>query len=184
MGRIVHTEAQNSFRLEGATVTISGKPDLIITSASDPTYVLIIDVKTGQECPSHAAQLMIYLYALPKALQQYRDAKIRGEAFYPTRTHVVGRGSLDQGFIRRLVALIQRIAAEPPPTHRQRVRVPFLRHHSERLPRPPRRLSRAHYRRHDGLLTSSWSTSATQPALGRVHAYSANSLSPRSTEIS
>ena len=116
MGRIVHTEAQNSFRLEGATVTISGKPDLIITSASDPTYVLIIDVKTGQECPSHAAQLMIYLYALPKALQQYRDAKIRGEAFYPTRTHVVGRGSLDQGFIRRLVALIQRIAAEPPPT--------------------------------------------------------------------
>ena len=82
-GRIVHTEAQNSFRLEGATVTISGKPDLIITSASDPTYVLIIDVKTGQECPSHAAQLMIYLYALPKALQQYRDAKIGGEVFTP-----------------------------------------------------------------------------------------------------
>ena len=60
---------------------------------------------------------MIYMYALPSALQQYSDARIRGEVFYPTRTHVVGRGSLDQSFIRRLVALIQRIAAlEPPPT--------------------------------------------------------------------
>ena len=45
---------------------------------------------------------MIYMYALPRALQQYRDARIRGEVFYSTRTHLVGRSSLDQGFIRRL----------------------------------------------------------------------------------
>ena len=56
---------------------------------------------------------MIYMYALPRALPQYRDARIRGEVFYTTRT----RGSIDQGFIRRLVALIQR-------------------HHGRRLPRP------------------------------------------------
>ena len=78
---------------------LAGRPDLIIVNGDD---VLIIDVKTDQERPSHAAQLMIYMYALPRALQQYRDARIRGEVFYPTRTHLVGRGSLDQGFIRRL----------------------------------------------------------------------------------
>ena len=26
---------------------------------------------------------MIYMYALPRALQQYHDAKIRAEVFYP-----------------------------------------------------------------------------------------------------
>ena len=77
----------------------------------------MVDVKTGQERPSHATHLMIYMYALPRALQQYRDARIRGEVFYTTRTRVVTCGSIDQGFIRRLVALIQRIAApDPPPT--------------------------------------------------------------------
>ena len=54
-----------------------------------------------------------------RALQQYQDAKFHAEVFYPTHTRVVGRGSLDQGFIRRLVALIQRVAAPEPP-----IRVP------------------------------------------------------------
>ena len=113
-GYNVSTEAQNAFRLQGKTAVLAGRPDLLVVNGDD---VLIVDIKTGQERPSHAAQLMIYMYALPSALQQYSDARIRGEVFYPTRTHVVGRGSLDQGFIRRLVALIQRIAApEPPPT--------------------------------------------------------------------
>ena len=98
-GYHVFTETQNAFRLQGKTAVLAGRPGLIIVNGDD---VLIIDVKTGQERPSHAAQLMIYMYALPRVLQQYRDARIRGEVFYPTRTHLVGRGSLDQGFIRRL----------------------------------------------------------------------------------
>ena len=105
-GYDVFTEAQNA--------VLAGRPDLLVVHGDD---VLIIDVKTGQERPSHIAQLIIYMYALPRALQQYHDAKIRAEVFYPTHTRVVGRGSLDDGFIRRLVALIQRVAApEPPPT--------------------------------------------------------------------
>ena len=113
-GYDVFTEAQNAFRLQGKTAVLAGRPDLLVVHGGD---VLIIDVKTGQERPSHTAQLMLYMYALPRALPQYREARIRGEVFYPTHTHRVGRGSLDQGFIRRLVALIQLIAApEPPPT--------------------------------------------------------------------
>ena len=113
-GYQVFTENQNAFRLQGKTAVLAGRPDLLVVNGDD---VLIIDVKTGTERPSHTAQLMIYMYALPKALQQYREAKIRAEVFYPTRTHVISRGSIDQSFIRRLVALIQRVAApKPPPT--------------------------------------------------------------------
>ena len=64
-GYDVFTEAQNAFRLQGKTAVLAGWPDLLVVNGDD---VLIIDVKTGQERPSHTAQLMLYMYALPKAL--------------------------------------------------------------------------------------------------------------------
>ena len=111
-GYDVFVEAQNAFRLQGRTAMLAGRPDLLVVSGDD---ILIIDAKTGQERTSHSVQLMIYMYALPKALDQYRDARIRGEVFYPAHTQRVPRGGLDQDFIRRLVSLIQRIAAPEPP---------------------------------------------------------------------
>ena len=113
-GDDVRVEAQNAFRLQGRTATLAGKPDIIVVRDD---HALIIDVKAGREQPSHTVQMMIYMYALPRALPQYREAKLSGEVVYPTRTVKVPRGGLGQGFIRRLVALIQRVAApEPPPT--------------------------------------------------------------------
>ena len=112
-GYDVHVEAQNAFRLQGRTATLAGQPDLIIPSGDD--HVLIIDAKTGAERASHVAQVMVYMYALPRALEQYRDARIAGEIHYPYRIQRVPRGGLDQGFINRLVTLIQRVAAPDPP---------------------------------------------------------------------
>ena len=113
-GDDVRVEAQNAFRLQGRTATLAGKPDIIVVRDD---HALIIDVKAGREQPSHTVQMMIYMYALPRALPQYREAKLSGEVVYPTQTVKVPRGGLDQSFIRRLVALIQRVAApEPPPT--------------------------------------------------------------------
>ena len=62
---------------------------------------------------------MIYMYALPKAMPEYRDAKFSGEIVYNDHTHRVPQGGIDQGFIRNLGSLIRRIAAPEPP-----VRVP------------------------------------------------------------
>ena len=76
--------------------------------------VLIVDIKTGQDRPSHTAQLVIYMYALPKAMPEYRDAKFSGEIVYNDHTHRVPKG-----FIQNLGSLIRRIAAPEPP-----VRVP------------------------------------------------------------
>ena len=62
---------------------------------------------------------MIYMYALPKAMQEYRDAKFSGEIVYNYHTHRVPQGGIDQGFIQNLGSLIRRIAAPEPP-----IRVP------------------------------------------------------------
>ena len=59
-------------------------------------------------------QIMIYIYALPRALPQYRNVKIAGELVYPNRTVQVPRGSLHTGFIQYLGSLIHRLAANEP----------------------------------------------------------------------
>ena len=68
-GHDVDTEGQNSFALRGRSATLAGKPDLI---AHRDDEAVIVDAKTGHESPSHAVQVMIYFYAVPKALERYR----------------------------------------------------------------------------------------------------------------
>ena len=112
-GRRVHVEGQNAFRLQGRIATLAGQPDLIVPSSDD--HILIVDAKTGTERASHVAQVMIYMYALPRAVEQYRNARIAGEIHYSNRVQRVPRGGVDQGFIDRLIELIHRVAAPDPP---------------------------------------------------------------------
>ena len=80
-GYSVDGEGQNSFQLRGRSATLSGKPDLI---ARRDDEAVIIDAKTGQESASHVVQVMIYLYAISRALDRYRNLKLRGKS--PTKT--------------------------------------------------------------------------------------------------
>ena len=68
-GCSVLTEAQNSFTLRGSSASLAGKPDLV---AQRRDGVAIIDAKSGRPSPHHAIQVMIYMYALPRALERYR----------------------------------------------------------------------------------------------------------------
>ena len=61
----VNIKGQNSFQLQGRSATLAGKPDLITQRDGQ---VVIVDVKTGEESTSHIVQVMIYLYAIPRAL--------------------------------------------------------------------------------------------------------------------
>ena len=112
-GQDVYVEGQNSFRLRGQSATLAGRPDLIVVRNDD---ALIIDIKAGQQQPAHFVQIMIYMYALPRALPQYQHAKLAGEIVYPTRTARVPMGSLHTQFIKDLGALIRRLAADKPAT--------------------------------------------------------------------
>ena len=107
----VYVEGQNSFRLRGQSATLAGRPDLIVVRSND---ALIIDVKAGRQQPAHFVQIMIYMYALPRALQQYQHAKLAGEVVYPTGTRRVPMGSLHTQFKTDLGSLIRRLAADKP----------------------------------------------------------------------
>ncbi len=107
----VDTEAQNRFELHGRTATLAGRPDII---AHRPGKAVIVDAKTGHDSPSHAVQVMIYLYAIPRALQGYRGAKLRGQVTYRDHTIRISADAVDDQFIQNLGALIRRISGEEP----------------------------------------------------------------------
>ena len=125
LGYTVSTENQNLFRLRGSSATIAGKPDLIAGKAHE---VVVIDAKTGKPGPSHRAKVMIYQYAVPKALQQYQGRRIR-----PRQVSRLPRN--DAGISGETGVHIEPRLTHPEtggrnaiPPRLQRPRVPVLRH--------------------------------------------------------
>ena len=108
----VNIEGQNSFELHGRSATLAGQPDLITQRDGQ---AVIVDVKTGQDSASHVVQVMIYLYAIPRALERYRTLKLRGQATYLDHTVRIPAEAVDDQFIQNLGALIRRLAADKPP---------------------------------------------------------------------
>ena len=109
----VNIEGQNSFQLQGRSATLAGQPDLITQRDGQ---AVIVDVKTGEDSASHVVQVMIYLYAIPRALEQYRNLELRGQATYLDHTVRIPAEAVDDQFIQNLGALIRRLAADKPPT--------------------------------------------------------------------
>lgn len=104
-------EDQNAFRVNGKSATLAGKPDLVALGDLDVT---IIEVKTGREQAWHRVQVMIYQYGLPLAVSEYRDVRVGGEAVYSDRMVKIPPGAVSCQFVEDLVALIRRLATDPP----------------------------------------------------------------------
>lgn len=109
-GSQVFVEDQNTFRLKGRSATLSGKPDLIATG----NEWLICDVKTGQPRTSDRIQVMIYMYAIPRALPQYKGVKFAGLVAYEDDHDYIAPDAIDDCFIDNLTSLIMRVSAEMP----------------------------------------------------------------------
>ena len=56
------------------------------------------DVKAGQEQDWHRVQVMIYMYAIPRAMPQYRNFSIAGEVVYPHGMRRISQGGLPTSF--------------------------------------------------------------------------------------
>ncbi len=110
-GYTVFTEGQNAFTLVGKTATLGGKPDLIVRNGSAGT---IIDVKTGTPSPAHVAQVMLYQYAVPKALGQYRGIRFDEKLVYRGYEIDIPVDAIDEAFVGNMVSLIGRLAASTP----------------------------------------------------------------------
>ena len=110
-GYTVFTENQNRFTLRGKTASLGGKPDLIARTGVCGT---IIDVKTGKPSPSHSVQVMLYMYAVPRALGQYNGVIFNGQVAYPDHVVDIPAAAVDEQFIRNLSRLIHRLGSGGP----------------------------------------------------------------------
>lgn len=88
---------------------LRGKPDLITFKERG----VICDIKTGEQKDFHAAQVLIYMYAVPRSsLRQYRGFEFEGKLVYPDCTVEVPASSLNQVFKDSLRELFARLGSE------------------------------------------------------------------------
>ena len=110
-GYSVFSENQNSFVLKGQQATVGGKPDLIARKGNSG---VIIDVKTGKAQPSHTAQVMLYMYAVPKVLGQYGGVCFDGKVVYTNHEVDIPASSIDETFVGNVASLVHRLASNAP----------------------------------------------------------------------
>ena len=108
----VFTENQNAFSLSHKGVTIGGRPDLIVVGGERNR---IIDAKTGRPKDSDVAQVMIYQYLVPLAMEQHKGQVFDGLVVYKDHVVDISHSSVTQEFAGHLRALIKRLVSPDPP---------------------------------------------------------------------
>ena len=111
-GHTVLTEGQNSFNLRGSSAVLAGKPDLVARRRDEVT---VIDAKTGRLSPAHAIQVLIYMYAMPLALERYRGLSIAGQVAYPDHVVDIPADAVDERFVENLGGIIRSTASRCQP---------------------------------------------------------------------
>ena len=71
-----------------------------------------IDAKTGRPSPADAVQVMIYMYALPRALERYRGLRLTGRIAYSDHLVDIPTEAVDEAFVGTAGQLITRLASE------------------------------------------------------------------------
>ena len=107
----VLTDGQNSFNLWDSSAVLAGKPDLV---ARHRDQITVIDAKTGRPSPAHATQVLIYMYALPRALERYKGLSIAGQVAHPDHVVDIPAEAVDGRFVENLGGLIRRLASQMP----------------------------------------------------------------------
>ena len=110
-GYEVFTERQNGFSLRGKAGTLGGRPDLVVRKGDAG---VIIDVKTGKPGPAHAVQVMLYMYAVPRAIGLHRNVAFDGQVAYGDHVVDVPADAVDGPFVERLSGLVSRLASDTP----------------------------------------------------------------------
>ena len=97
-GQTVYTEGQNQFRLRDRATgaTLSGKPDLVGISEGRGT---VYDVKTGQHRSSDIAQVMIYMWGLPRGIPLFKGMTLEGMVVYQDHEVPVHPDAVNEDFI-------------------------------------------------------------------------------------
>ena len=114
-GKDVYLEGQNQFWLTGKTgISVSGTPDLIAFEKSDKTRGTIYDTKTGKPNQSDIAQVMIYMWALPYARDDYKSTTFDGVVVYNDHRVPITSSAIANGFEANVVNLIKKVGGDEP----------------------------------------------------------------------
>jgi hypothetical protein len=121
-GHKVKLEGQNQFYLRGSgDITVSGTPDLIGFDEND--QATIYDTKTGKPGQADVAQVMIYMWALPYAIADYKGRRFDGVVVYGDHRVPIPNHAIDDNFRTNIANLIRRIGgadqAEKIPSGRE-----------------------------------------------------------------
>lgn len=114
-GWTCYVEDANAFKLAGAAAVVAGKPDLVAVKGDQ---VLLVDGKTGRERESDIWQVLIYLWALPKARPDLAGKTIEGEVYYRSGAVTLTPAELDDECREQLIDLIKVIGGDEAPPKR------------------------------------------------------------------
>ena len=111
-GYTVTSDGQNEFRLRGNSgAYLVGRPDFV---AVKDTEGLVVDVKTGQPRDSDSAQVMLYMWATPRASVMYQGVRFAGRVSYRTHKVDIPSAAVGADFTSKFGVLMQiMIASEP-----------------------------------------------------------------------
>ncbi len=118
-GYSIRQEGQNKFALVGPRtgIVLTGKPDII--AVKDDTC-LIMDVKTGKPYLFHQIQVMIYMWAVPRALPQYAGLKLAGRVVYKDAAMMtrIPPSKINGEFVTGLGEILRRLADYASPARK------------------------------------------------------------------
>ena len=112
-GFTVSVERQNDFRLQVATATISGRPDIVAWRDDE---AVIVDAKAAKPNPSHEIQVMLYMTWLPMIDPRFQKVKLSGEVYYREEATInIPATSVNDRFKEITAGLIGRVTSKTPP---------------------------------------------------------------------
>jgi hypothetical protein len=115
-GKSVLVESQNSFRLTLAEehLVLAGQPDLVVLGDREG---VVVDAKTGKPRPSDELQVMLYMWAFPRARVQIRGLPMDGLVVYGDHDVPISRERLDARFLDDL-DYFMKVLGSREPAHR------------------------------------------------------------------
>ena len=111
-GDQVYIEGQNRFKYKRQSgLILAGIPD-VIGKRSDG--VAVYDMKTGSPRTSDQVQVMIYMYCLPRCMDEYRDVQLDGCVVYRTHQVPIPAATIDDRFSDNLHHFLNMLEADFP----------------------------------------------------------------------
>lgn len=71
-------------------------------------------MKTGSPSPAHSVQVMLYIYAVPRAMGQHHGVAFDGVVAYRDHEVPVPAAAVNETFIGNLAGLVRRLSASEP----------------------------------------------------------------------